>query len=101
MRKTMAILASAAIALSLTACGSEPPVATCSEYAQLAPDTGLFTQMNDDQDAPLGAVGNDQRMMTKNVLAAHLKIIAYCTSTDAGGEDQNQQHLQIKTNLRE
>ena len=40
MRKTMAILASAAIALSLTACGSEPPVATCSEYAQLAPDTG-------------------------------------------------------------
>ena len=53
MRKTMAILASAAIALSLTACGSEPPVATCSEYAQLAPDTGLFTQMNDDQDVLL------------------------------------------------
>ena len=93
MRKTMAILASAAIALSLTACGSEPPVATCSEYAQLAPDTGLFTQMNDDQDALLRELlsANDKRDDDQNVLAAHLKIIAYCNIYDGragGNEDQ-------------
>jgi predicted small lipoprotein YifL len=93
MRKTMAILASAAIALSLTACGSEPPVATCSEYAQLAPDTGLFTQMNDDQDALLRELltANGKRNDDQNVLAAHLKIIAYCNIYDGragGNEDQ-------------
>ena len=93
MRKTMAILASAAIALSLTACGSEPPVATCSEYAQLAPDTGLFTEMNDDQDALLRELltANGKRNDDQNVLAAHLKIIAYCNIYDGragGNEDQ-------------
>ena len=93
MRKTMAILASAAIALSLTACGSEPPVATCSEYAQLAPDTGLFTSMNDDQDALLRELltANGKRNDDQNVLAAHVKIIAYCNIYDGragGNEDQ-------------
>ena len=93
MRKPMATLASAAIPLSLTACGSEPPVATCSEYAQLAPDTGLFTQMNDDQDVLLRELlsANDKRDDDQNVLAAHLKIIAYCNIYDGragGNEDQ-------------
>ena len=93
MRKTMAILASAAIALSLTACGSEPPVPTRSENAQLAPDNRLFTGMKDDQDALLRELlsANDKRDDDQNVLAAHLKIIAYCNIYDGragGNEDQ-------------
>lgn len=91
MRKIATVLTLAAVALSLTACGSEPPITTCSEYAALAPDTGLFTNMNDDQDALLRELltANGKRNDDQNVLAAHLKIIAYCNIYDgrAGGNE--------------
>ena len=49
--------------------------------------------MNDDQDALLRELlsANDKRDDDQNVLAAHLKIIAYCNIYDGragGNEDQ-------------
>ncbi len=55
-------------------------VATCSEYAAMAADTGLLSDINDEQRAAIKTALRAHSKTTDegNVMVAALQIVAYC-----------------------
>jgi len=85
-------------ALSLSACGS-PAIATCNEFAHMAPDTGLFVSLNSDQIRALKVAldAEDYDTGAYNVTIATTEVLAYCNIYD--GEANANQYSPISDAL--
>lgn len=81
MKKTAMILVAALMGSFLAGCGSSAKGTTCSQYAQMDPNTGLFTMISAEQLAVVQELLEANGMDSGNGLYVgeeHLKIIAYC-----------------------
>lgn len=86
----MAVLA-ISLSFGIVGCAGAADIPTCSEYAQMAPDTGLLKPLNGDQQAALKdalrETGYDDSAY--NVAIGSSEVLAYCNIYD-GVANQNQ-----------
>lgn len=71
------------VPLFVSAC-SGPAVVTCEEFAALGDSTGLFVQLNDEQDSALRAALDAEGFDTsaRNRQIAQMEVIAFCNIYD-------------------
>ena len=77
--KAVAAVATLMLALPLTACSSGS-IPTCSEFAQMAPDTGLMSDFNSQQEKAVRAALSSGGYETGgiNYAIGRTAILAYC-----------------------
>lgn len=64
-------------------------VPTCSEYASLSPNTGLMSDLTDDQESALKNMltKHDRKSSAENVTIAALQVTAYCNIVSGVAND--------------